>query len=87
MVVYPVREVAVGRFTATPKLLVAASIGALLLVPTRRPEAVLADTAYTNALIRRELRRRGIKAVIPEKSNQVTAPKRRKIKGGATARL
>ena len=32
--------------------------------------------------MRRELRRRGIKAVIPEKSNQVTARKRRGIKGG-----
>jgi transposase len=32
--------------------------------------------------VRRELRRRGIKAVIPEKSNQVTARKRRGTKGG-----
>ena len=32
--------------------------------------------------MRRELRRRGIKAVIPEKSNQVTARKRRGTKGG-----
>ena len=32
--------------------------------------------------MRRELRRRGIKAVIPEKSNQVTARKRRGTNGG-----
>ena len=32
--------------------------------------------------MRRELRRRGIKAVIPEKGNQVTARKRRGTKGG-----
>lgn len=50
--------------------------------PRTRPDAVLADKAYASGVVRRELRRRGIKAVIPEKSNQVTARKRRGTKGG-----
>lgn len=38
---------------------------------------VLADKAYSNGVIRRSLRARGISAVIPEKSDQIAARKRR----------
>lgn len=38
--------------------------------PRRRPEAVIADKAYSSRAIRQTLRRRGIRAVIPERSDQ-----------------
>lgn len=47
-----------------------------------RPDAVLADRAYATGVIRSELRRRGIKAVIPEKRDQAAARKRRGSTGG-----
>lgn len=50
--------------------------------PRTRPDAVIADKAYTTGVNRTELRRRGIKAVIPEKSDQVAARKKRGAKGG-----
>lgn len=50
--------------------------------PRTRPDAVLADRAYTTGPIRAELRRRGINAVIPEKSDQIASRKRRGSKGG-----
>ena len=50
--------------------------------PRTRPDAVLADRAYATGAIRAELRRRGISAVIPEKSDSVAARKRRGSKGG-----
>lgn len=39
--------------------------------PRTRPEVVLADRAYSSRAIRRHLRRRGIRAVIPQPSDQV----------------
>ena len=39
--------------------------------PRTRPERVLADKAYSSGRIRKALRRRGIKATIPEPVNQV----------------
>ena len=39
--------------------------------PRTRPDRVLADKAYSSSRIRKLLRRRGIKATIPEPSNQV----------------
>ena len=36
--------------------------------PRRKPGSVAADKAYSNSLIRRYLRRRGISHTIPEKS-------------------
>ncbi|MGH3997723.1 MAG: hypothetical protein ACRDTJ_09710, partial [Pseudonocardiaceae bacterium] len=42
-----------------------------------RPSAVIADKAYSTGVIRSELRRRGIKAVIPPKSNHNAVRKRR----------
>ncbi len=50
--------------------------------PRTRPEAVIADRAYATGVIRTELRRRGIKAVIPDKRDQAAARKRRGSKGG-----
>lgn len=47
-----------------------------------RPDAVIADRAYATGVIRRQLRRRGIKAVIPDKRDQIAARKRRGIQGG-----
>lgn len=43
---------------------------------------VRADKAYTSRANRELLRRRGIKSVIPEKSNQVTARKKKGSAGG-----
>lgn len=50
--------------------------------PRTRPDAVIADRAYTSGVTRAELRRRGIKAVIPEKKDQIAARKRRGSRGG-----
>lgn len=50
--------------------------------PRIRPDAVIADRAYTTTAIRKDLRRRRIDAVIPEKSDQIAARKRRGSKGG-----
>lgn len=47
-----------------------------------RPQAVIADRAYATGVIRSELRRRGIKAVIPDKRDQIAARKRRGSRGG-----
>jgi transposase len=50
--------------------------------PRTRPDAVVADKAYSAGAYRRALRARGIKAVIPEKSDQIAARKRRGPAGG-----
>lgn len=50
--------------------------------PRTRPDAVLADRAYAAGVIRRELHRRGIKVVIPEKVDQIAARARRGSRGG-----
>jgi transposase len=50
--------------------------------PRTRPARVLADKAYTNRPVRASLRRRGIKAVIPERDVQVKARKAKGRKGG-----
>jgi transposase len=51
--------------------------------PRTRPSRLLADKAYSNRKIRSHLRRRKIKATIPEKSDQRTA---RAAKGSRGAR-
>jgi transposase len=38
--------------------------------PRRRPQAVVGDKGYSSQRIRRELRRKGIRAVIPRKVNE-----------------
>ena len=47
-----------------------------------RPDAVLADKAYSSRAIRGRLRARGIQAVIPEPRDQQAHRKRRGRKGG-----
>ena len=50
--------------------------------PRTRPDAVLADKAYSAGITRKMLQRRGIKVVIPLKSDQIAARKRKGSKGG-----
>lgn len=50
--------------------------------PRTCPDAVLADKAYASGVNRRMLRVRGIRAVIPEKSDQIAARNRKGSKGG-----
>jgi transposase len=38
--------------------------------PRRRPDVIIADKAYSSRAIRRMLRRRGIRAAIPERADQ-----------------
>lgn len=47
-----------------------------------RPDAVIADKAYSAGTYRRALHARGIKVVIPEKSDEIAARKRRGHRGG-----
>lgn len=50
--------------------------------PRTRPDAVLADKAYSSRAIRGELRRRGVVTVIPEPNDQQGNRKRRGARGG-----
>jgi transposase len=50
--------------------------------PRTRPDAVAADKAYSSRANRTYLRRRGIKAVIPEKADQAANRKKRGRGGG-----
>ncbi|WP_436845973.1 IS5 family transposase [Streptomyces tibetensis] len=50
--------------------------------PRTRPDIVLADRAYSSRAIRSHLRRRGIRAVIPQPSDQVGHRLRRGSAGG-----
>ncbi|WP_435843323.1 IS5 family transposase [Streptomyces gardneri] len=50
--------------------------------PRTRPDAVLADRAYSSRAIRNRLRRRGIRAVIPQPSDQIGHRLRRGRAGG-----
>src|SRR3954469_4700591 len=50
--------------------------------PGTKPQRVRADKAYSGRAIRRELRRRGITAVIPQPSDQIAHRKRRGSRGG-----
>ena len=50
--------------------------------PRTRPDAVLADRAYSSRAIRSHLRRRGIRAVIPQPSDQAGHRRRRGRAGG-----
>jgi len=49
--------------------------------PRTRPDALLADKAYSNKAIRGHLRARGIKAVIPLKADQQAGRRRRGTRG------
>lgn len=50
--------------------------------PRTRPARILADKAYSIKAIRADLRRRGIKATIPEKTDQQANRRRRGSAGG-----
>lgn len=50
--------------------------------PRTCPDAVLADRAYGSKTNREYLRSRGIRAVVPEKKNQIATRKKRGSKGG-----
>ncbi|KJY26837.1 transposase, partial [Streptomyces katrae] len=50
--------------------------------PRVTPDAVLADKAYSSRAIRRHLRRRGIRAVIPQPADQTANRKRLGSRGG-----
>lgn len=50
--------------------------------PRTRPDAVAGDKAYSSRGNRAHLRKRRIKAVIPEKSDQAANPKRKGSGGG-----
>lgn len=50
--------------------------------PRTRPDAVLADRAYTSRVNRRHLSGRGIKAVIPQKRDGIGARQRKGSRGG-----
>lgn len=50
--------------------------------PRRRPDAVIADKAYSSRAIRQALRRRGVRAVIPERADQQANRLRRGKAGG-----
>jgi len=50
--------------------------------PKSRPDRVLADKAYTSRANRAYLRRRGIKATIPSKTDQDAARRRKGSAGG-----
>ncbi|MFF0463947.1 IS5 family transposase, partial [Streptomyces mexicanus] len=51
-------------------------------LPRVTPEAVLADKAYSSRAIRRHLRRRGIRTVIPQPADQAANRKRLGRRGG-----
>jgi len=50
--------------------------------PRTRPNAVIADKAYSSRKLRQQLRNRSITAVIPEKSDTIAARARRGGRGG-----
>jgi len=50
--------------------------------PRTRPGRVLGDKAYSSSAIRAHLRRRGIKATIPEPADQIRSRLRRSSRGG-----
>ncbi|MER7959523.1 IS5 family transposase [Streptomyces sp. NPDC096030] len=50
--------------------------------PRTQPDAVMADRAYSSRAIRKHLRRRGIRGVIPQPSDQVSHRLRRGRAGG-----
>ena len=50
--------------------------------PRTTPDVVLADKAYSSRAIRTHLRRRGIRAVIPQPADQAANRKRRGSHGG-----
>lgn len=50
--------------------------------PRTRPDAVVADKAYSSGKTRRMLTARGVKAVIPQKSDEIASRQRKGSRGG-----
>jgi transposase len=50
--------------------------------PRTRPDTLIGDKGYSTRKIRFDLRRRGIKAVIPERRDQIANRKRKGSRGG-----
>src|SRR5690625_6741028 len=50
--------------------------------PRIRPDAVVADKAYSSGKTRRMLAARGIKTVIPQKSDEIASRKKKGTRGG-----
>jgi transposase len=55
--------------------------------PRRRPDCVIADKAYSHPSTRMALRRRGIRVVIPEKSDQIAHRSNKGSRGGRPPRF
>lgn len=55
--------------------------------PRTRPNAVVADRAYTSGVNRHMLAGRGIRAVIPQKSSEIAARRRKGSTGGRPPRF
>jgi len=55
--------------------------------PRTRPDAVIADRAYSSGVTRRMLAARGIKTVVPQKKDEIAARKRKGSLGGRAPRL
>ncbi len=55
--------------------------------PRTRPDAVIADRAYSSGVTRRMLAARGIKTVVPQKKDEIAARKRKGSLGGRRPRL
>ena len=55
--------------------------------PRRRPDCVIADKAYSHPSTRKALRRRGIRVVIPEKSDQIAHRVSKGSRGGRPPRF
>ncbi|WP_373040390.1 IS5 family transposase [Streptomyces sp. NRRL S-448] len=71
-----------GDAPAFPQVMAAIRVGRPKGRPRTRPAVVLADKAYSSRAIREHLRRRKIKAVIPQPDDQVANRKRLGSKGG-----
>ncbi|MFG2233553.1 IS5 family transposase [Streptomyces sp. NPDC048723] len=71
-----------GDAPASPQVMAAIRVGRPKGRPRTRPAVVLADKAYSSRAIREHLRRRKIKAVIPQPDDQVANRKRLGSKGG-----
>lgn len=55
--------------------------------PRSRPDAVIADRAYSSGVTRRMLAALGIKTVVPQKKDEIAARKRKGPLGGRPPRL
>ncbi|WP_203237048.1 IS5 family transposase, partial [Nocardia panacis] len=77
-----------GDSPMMPAVLDAISVPRLTGGPPRRsPDRVLADKAYSSASNRALLRGKGIRAVIPERADQIANRKRRGRAGGRPPRF